>query len=82
VSKFEIVTAVIATSVVDAQDENQARTSAWKNLDSKLPIAAAALGAKLELDEIVASEPVPEASRNEAEDAEPFYRSPRFKRQA
>lgn len=57
--RFEIVTAVIATSVVDAQDENSARTAAWKNLESKLPIAASALGAELELDEIVASEPMP-----------------------
>jgi hypothetical protein len=58
VSKFEIVTAVIATSVVDAQDENQARTAAWKNLESKLPIAAEALGAQLELDDVIASEPI------------------------
>lgn len=78
--RFEIVTAVIATSVVDAQDENSARTAAWRNLESKLPIGAAALGAELELDEIVASEPMPEASQNKADDAEPFYRPQRFRK--
>jgi hypothetical protein len=44
--------------VVDSQDENSARIAAWKNLENKLPLAAAALGVdELKLAEIVGSEP-------------------------
>lgn len=81
--KFEIEVELLAVTVVDSQDENSARTAAWKNLEDKLPLAAAALGVdEVKLVDVAGSEPVQEASRNEADDAEPFYRPPRFKRQA
>jgi hypothetical protein len=82
-SKFEIEVELLAVMVVDSQDENSARTAARKTLENELPLAAAALGVdEVKLVDVARSEPVPEASRNEADDAEPFYRPPRFKRQA
>jgi len=36
VSRFEIEVAITAVMTVDAKDENSARTTAWKNLESKL----------------------------------------------
>ena len=82
-SKFEIEVELLAVVVVEAADENSARIVAYTNLESRLKLAAEALGVdELELHDVVGSEPVPEASRNEADDAEPFYRPPRFKRQA
>jgi hypothetical protein len=58
VSKLEVVVAITAVMVVDAQDENQARIAAWKNLENKLHLAAKALGAELKLDDVVCSEPI------------------------
>jgi hypothetical protein len=78
---FTVVVELHAVVTVAAVDENSARIAAWKNLEDKLPLAAKALGAELKLDDVACSEPVPEASRNEADDAEPFYRPPRFKKQ-
>lgn len=81
-SRFEIEVELLAVALVDAADENSARTLAYTNLESRLKLAAEALGAdEVKLGDVVGSEPVPEASRNEADDAEPFYRPPRFKKQ-
>lgn len=78
-SKFEIEVELLAVVVVDAEDENSARTAAYTKLESRLKLAAKALGAdELELHDVVGSEPI----RDEADDAEPFYRAARWRRQA
>ena len=78
---FTVVVELHAVVTVDAVDDNSARAAAWRNLENKLPFAAKALGAELELDEIVASEPI-HGEPNKADDAEPFYRPQRFRKQA
>lgn len=78
-SKFEIEVELLAVAVVDAKDENTARTVAYTNLESKLKLAAEALGVdELKLGDVVGSEPI-HGDPNKADDAEPFYRPPRFR---
>jgi hypothetical protein len=70
-SKFEIELELLAVATVNAGDENTARTLAYTSLESRLKLAAKALGVdELELHDVVGSESVPEASRNETDDAE------------
>jgi hypothetical protein len=74
---FTVVVELHALVTVDAVDENSARTAAWENLENKLPLAAKALGAELELDDVACSEPT-----RDGDDAQAFYRPQRFRRQA
>lgn len=74
-SKFEIEVELLAVVVVDAPDENAARTTAYKNLEGKLKVAAKALGAdEVKVLDVVGSEPL-----NTDDDA--FYRPPRFQKE-
>jgi len=57
-SRFEVEVELLAVVAVDAPDENSARTAAWRNLESRLKLAAAVLGAdELKLCDVVGSEP-------------------------
>jgi hypothetical protein len=81
-SKFEIEVELLAVVVVEAADENSARTLAYTNLESRLKLAAEALGAdEVKILDVVGSEPI-HGEPNKADDAEPFYRPPRFRGQA
>ncbi len=55
---FTVVVELHAVVTVDAVDENSARILAYTNLESRLKLAAEALGAELELDDVACSEPI------------------------